>query len=84
MKLNQYTKKQTNKPKYNLRSHEDWGFFFITEYKFYADLPSAVLRLAYCSSRYAVKKIGVLFITSYRSEEQKECRPAGRHDLNTL
>lgn len=70
MKLNQYTKKQTNKPKYDLRSHEDWGFF-ITDYPFYADLPSSVIRLAYCFSRYAVKKIGVLFITSIEAKSKR-------------
>lgn len=41
------------------------------EYKFYADLPSSVIRLAYCFSRYAVKKIGVLFITSIEAKSKR-------------
>ena len=47
------------------------GDFFIMEYKFYADLPSSVIRLAYCFSRYAVKKIGVLFITSIEAKSKR-------------
>ena len=59
------------------------GDFFITEYKFYADLPSSVLRIAYYFSRYVVKKIGSIYYFN-KNDEQKEWRPAGRHDLNTL